>query len=1459
LGQQPTIAALFAVLLCWSARAQPVCSIQLGADTTICQGGTATLLGPPGYTNYLWSTGAQTQNISAGAAGPYWCEVSYPSGNLVYNGNFSSGNTGFTSQFIYSTTSVQNEGYYAVGTDANDFHNQFQGTGSGNFLIANAGWVSWNNGQFDLWCQTIPCCPGQTYTMSFIGRTLTNNLPARLVWMMDGQLAQWPDFTMPAYNAGWQTFTTTWTAGPGQTSVNACLRVTSGNGVGDDFGIDNISISSMVTLRDTVQVAVTPLPVVDLGPNQTLCAGDVTTLDATVPGGTYVWQNGSTASTFQVTSPGHYSVTVTAQNCSSSDFVNISYNPLPTVDLGPDTVLCTGSTLVLNAFSPGYSYLWQNGSTASSFVVAQAGTYWVEVTRNNCSMRDSILVGYKPMPTVFLGNDTTICAGSTVVLDATVPGATCLWENGSTSPVRPVTATGTYQVSVDLNGCVSQDGILVTVNPLPVVNLGADQTVCPGTVVTFDATITGASYLWNGGSTSGTLTTQQPGTYSVQVTTGGCSATDTVALALFNLQAVDLGPDRTICAGSSARLGVQVPGATYLWNTGAATDSITVTTGGTYWVETVLNGCTVSDTIQVALVPLPPASLGPDQQICPGNSILLDAAASNATYLWNNGATSPSISVGPGNWSVVVTVNGCSASDAVSITAYAPPVVDLGPDTVLCPGETILLDGGPAGTYQWSTGATGATIVVSSPTNASVTVTDGHGCQASDQVNIGYAQPGAVNLGQDTGFCAGGQLLLDATTAGATAYLWNDGSTNAVLLTSVAGSYAVQVTIGQCSVADTILVASWPLPVVNLGNDTVLCPGESLLLQPPSAGLALAWQDGSTGNSFLVNSPGTYTVAATNSYGCTAADALQVNFHTIGPLSLGPDTTICSGGSLLLNASLPGGSTQWSGASQAVSSVITASTAGMYIATTTVAGCALSDTIVLTVVPTPNAVLGPDTSLCAGSTLLLSTTGPAPLWDDGTSGAQRLITQGGTYWLQLSTGGCTGTDSITVVDLPVPSVQLPADTGLCPAQTLAVDVTVPGGSYLWNDGNTAAQRLLPPGTWQVVVWANTCSATDSIEILALPAPVLDLPADTTLCSGELWTIDASQPNSTYLWNTGSTASSITVGTSGVYTVAVDRQGCTASASVNVAVLDLSTFSLGADTLLCPGEQLLLNVTVAGATVTWQNGSTGPQFIVTAAGTYQATVDAAGCTASSSIDVNFSTIPAAALGPDQQLCAGDSLLLAVDAGTALAVWNDGSTEGSLLATTTGIYTVLLAQDGCLSADTVSLVFNPVQDQLSVAPDGEICFGQTILLDASTPGATYAWNNGSSMPNLVVDQPGTYSVTIIGPCIHAVDTIRIMEGSCAPMVHIPNAFTPNNDGHNDLFLAVASEPVDQWTLKVFDQWGLEVFSSNNAGDGWDGTCGGREAPMGVYVWDLHYRKAATGGVVQVRERGSVTLVR
>ena len=237
-----------------AAWAQP-CSIDLGPDVSI-SAGTAQLNGPAGFSNYVWSTGATTANITVGSPGLYSCQVSYPTGNLVTNGNFSGGNTGFTTQFNHNST-LTTDGNYWIGTNAASYHPQFIGTGNGPFLMMNAGWQQpgWRP-----WCRTVPVCPGQTYTLTYRGVSLASQNPPLLTLFVNNDWTYQDRQFGPLQNQ-WQTFTHTWTAQAGVTSAEFCIQLSSGWGVGNDFGIDDITISSTVVLSDQVMVLADPLPV----------------------------------------------------------------------------------------------------------------------------------------------------------------------------------------------------------------------------------------------------------------------------------------------------------------------------------------------------------------------------------------------------------------------------------------------------------------------------------------------------------------------------------------------------------------------------------------------------------------------------------------------------------------------------------------------------------------------------------------------------------------------------------------------------------------------------------------------------------------------------------------------------------------------------------------------------------------------------------------------------------------------------------------------------------------------------------------------------------------------------------------------------------------------------------------------------------------------------------------------
>lgn len=249
----------------------------------------------------------------------------------------------------------------------------------------------------------------------------------------------------------------------------------------------------------------------------------------------------------------------------------------PVVNIGNDTAVCSGSSLSLNAGTfTGATYLWNTTATTQTISVSAAGTYYVTVSVGACSTTDTITVTLNSLPIVSLGNDTGICAGGSVSLNAENPGATYLWSNAATTQTINVSTGGSYSVAVtNANGCVGDDTIVITAYPTVIVALGNDTSICADIELILDAEISGADYMWDDASTIGTRIIDAAGTYYVTVTdTNGCTATDTIVVALHADASGTIG----ITAGSAAgsyTFSVNNPlnVVTAIWNFGDQTAS----------------------------------------------------------------------------------------------------------------------------------------------------------------------------------------------------------------------------------------------------------------------------------------------------------------------------------------------------------------------------------------------------------------------------------------------------------------------------------------------------------------------------------------------------------------------------------------------------------------------------------------------------------------------------------------------------------------------------------------------------------------------------------------------------------------------------------------------------------------------------------------------------------------------
>jgi gliding motility-associated-like protein len=326
-----------------------------------------------------------------------------------------------------------------------------------------------------------------------------------------------------------------------------------------------------------------------------LCAGSNIVLDASFPGATaFQWQDGSTAPTLTVNAEGIYRVNFSNACGSGADSVEVvALNDVPVVNLGPDTLLCAGETLLLDASSTLATYRWQDNSTAATYVVgvAQPGTYRAEVTNICGTTIDEVVVNYIPPIQLDWPVQTVLCAGDTLFLDVSHPAASYSWQDGFNGPQRNVLNDGVFSVTVTTQCETRSEEMNVLFIVESLADLGPDTTLCPGEVLEFDLTIPGATYLWQDNTDKSVYTVAQSGNYAVTVTTACNTFNDALNVEILPNLIVELGNDTVICPGKRIVLSAEAgTPADYLWQDGAQTVSYIVDTPGVYSVS-VLNQC----------------------------------------------------------------------------------------------------------------------------------------------------------------------------------------------------------------------------------------------------------------------------------------------------------------------------------------------------------------------------------------------------------------------------------------------------------------------------------------------------------------------------------------------------------------------------------------------------------------------------------------------------------------------------------------------------------------------------------------------------------------------------------------------------------------------------------------------------------------------------------------------------
>ena len=942
-----------------------------------------------------------------------------------------------------------------------------------------------------------------------------------------------------------------------------------------------------------------------------------------------------------------------------------------------------------------------------------------------------------------------------------------------------------------------------TLLTIPTITASPDVTICINNSTILTATTTGPPStigwytnfagitLLGTGSAFTTSVFTTPGTYTVWA--GFCPSgiyRDPVVITVTNGPTLAVN-SQTICSGQTATL-IASGASTYTWNTGSTSATLNPTPlATTVYTVTGANGsCSVSTIATVTVNSAGSISVN-SPTICSGQIATLTAGAA-ISYTWSTTQNIQTINVSPivtTVYTINANVGSCNATNTSTVTVNPSPTLTVTSPTI-CSGQTATINALGANAYLWYDGSTASSITVNPISTSSYSlIGSSNGCTTSATSTVTVAPNPTLTI-SSVSICAGQTASL--VGMGATTYTWDPTGVNSVgtSFTVAPLSTTIYSLIGStngCVSQATVNVNVGSNLSIAVVNPTI-CAGQSATLLAVSSATNYVWSNGSLTNTTVVNpvTSTSYTING-NFAGCTGSAVVNVNVNAI-PVMVNSNTVICTGQSATLTAQ---GATNytWSTASNATAIVVNPLVNTTYTLTGSNGNCTTSVNYNVSVVALP-VVSSNSASICNGSSATLTANGATtytwlPLGSLSTTISVN-PSSNTTYTVVGSNGSCTSSAIAGVIVTNGGTVSVLGAT-VCNGQSATITAGAAGISYLWSNGATTQSIAVTPNTtttYSVQVNTTGCTLTGSVDVVITPAPIIQA-SGASICKGETVTLFASGA-SNYTWSpVGIVASSINVSPTITtdYVVSSFSNGCISTATAQVQVFTKPILVISPiDKIICP------NTTVT--------------FSATGATTYDWLV-------------NGVYVP------------GNPLTISpIKTSVITVIGSNGSCSTTSLST--------------VNVQTINATFNAESNYVDYP--GSLSFTNT---SAGYTSIFWDFGNGQTSVNNVhsatYEYPGRYLVTLVAQnylgCSDT--TFYVIEAGCGNGdIFIPNTFTPNGDGLNDVFKVFGGNCLTKFNGTIFDRWGHELFKFKNLTDVWDGKVKGLDIEIGTYNYLINY---------------------